>query len=200
MLKTLYVELDKSPAPAPTWRRPPPSLARNLLHLSPTAARAIVQSMPRSFRARGSTSRVRARRPGTSNSIWPSSGLDYVGRRLLRHFSDQRSGAGRCRDRRARRAAGFSDRRAHAARCAHRRRLARHGARHAVPAVLLHHRRRATAEGAGAGVGRRSGRRCGQSRRARRDRKILRRAARSGSPHRGARSVAAAAILDLIVA
>ncbi len=48
-------------------------------------------------------------------------------------------------------------------------RLARAGARHAVPAFLLHHRRRATAESASAGVGRRPRRRRRQSRRARRD-------------------------------
>ena len=68
------------------------------------------------------------------------------GRRQLRHLSGQRSGAGRCRDRRARRAAGFSDRRTDLARGAHRRRLAVAGAGHAVPAHFLSHRRRAPAE------------------------------------------------------
>ena len=86
------------------------------------------------------------------------------------------------------------------ARGADRRRFARARARHAVPAVLLHHRRRAAEEGAGA-VGRRGpGRRRRDARRAGGDREILRRAARSRGLHRGARSAAAAALFDLVVA
>ena len=72
-------------------------------------------------------------------------------RRFFRGVSRQRSGTGRGRDRSARCAAGFPDRRAHVARRAHRRRLAVAGARHAVPAHLVSHRRRAPAEGEGAG-------------------------------------------------
>ena len=81
-------------------------------------------------------------------------------------YPTQRSGAGRRGDRRARCIARFPDRRPHAARGADRRRLARRRARHAVPAVLLHHRRRAAAEGQGTRVRRGSRRRCRNARRA----------------------------------
>ena len=86
------------------------------------------------------------------------------------------------------------------ARRADRRRLAVARARHAVPAVLLHHRRRAAAEGQGAGGRRRPGRRRRDARRAGGDREIPRRPARSRGLHRGARSAAAAALFDLVVA
>ena len=122
------------------------------------------------------------------------------GRRRVRALSAQRSGAGRRGAQGARRAAGFPDRRPHVARGADRRRFARARARHAVPAVLLHHRRRAAEEGAGAGRRRGPGRRCRDARRAGGDREILRRAARSRGLHRGARSAAAAALFDLVVA
>ena len=75
----------------------------------------------------------------------------------------------------------FPDRRPHAARRADRRRVARRRARHAVPAVLLHHRRRAPAEGQGARRRRGPGRRRRDARRAGGDREIPRRAARPGS-------------------
>ena len=65
---------------------------------------------------------------------------------------------------------------------------------------LVSHRRRAAAEGEGAGGRRRSGRRCRDARRARRDREIPRHPPRPGSLHRGARSAAAAALLDLVLA
>ena len=74
------------------------------------------------------------------------------------------------------------------------------GARHAVPAVLLHHRRRAAAEGEGARRRRGPGRRRRHARRARRHPEIFRRAPRSGGVHRGARSAAAAALLDRLLA
>ncbi len=64
---------------------------------------------------------------------------------------------------------------------------------------LLHHRRRPAEKGEGAGVRRGSGWRCGNARRAGGAGEIPRRAARSGSLHRGARSVAAAALFDLVV-
>ena len=121
-------------------------------------------------------------------------------RRCVRSLSDQRSGSRRCDPEGARRAAGFPDRRPHAARRADRRRVAGARARHAVPALLLHHRRRAPEESQGARQRRGSGRRRRDARRARRDREVPRRAARSGSPHRGARSAAAAALFDLVVA
>ena len=47
-------------------------------------------------RARGSTSRARRRKPGTSNSICSDMRARLRRRRLLRPVSDQRSGAGRC--------------------------------------------------------------------------------------------------------
>ena len=163
-------------------------------------ARATIPSRRRSSRARGSTSRARRRKPGTSSSISRGTRPRLHGRRRLRPVSDQRSGAGRRGDRGARRAARFPDRRPRAARGADRRRVAGARARHAVPAVLLHHRRRAAAEGEGAGGRRGSRRRRRDARRAGGDREIPRRAARPGSLHRGARSAAAAALFDLVVA
>ena len=88
----------------------------------------------------------------------------------------------------------------HAARGTHRRRLAVAGARHAVPADLLSHRRRAQAEGEAARRRRGSGRRCRDARRARGPAQISRHQARPGSLHRGARSAAAAGLFDLLVA
>ena len=69
-------------------------------------------------------------------------------RRFARHFRPERTRTGRCRHRRAQRAARLPDRGPHLARRPDRQRLARHGARYAVPAHLLHHRRRAAAESA----------------------------------------------------
>ena len=74
------------------------------------------------------------------------------------------------------------------------------GARYAVPADLLHHRRRAAAKGQGARLRRRSGRRCRDARRAGGAGKISRHPARSRSLHRSARSAAAAALLDRVLA
>ena len=73
-------------------------------------------------------------------------------------------------------------------------------ARHAVPALFVSHRRRAAAEGEGARGRRRPGRRRRDARRARRDREVSRRPPRPGSLHRGARSAAAAALFDLVLA
>ena len=152
------------------------------------------------------SSRTLLNKPGSEKETWhvefdlTDSGHRLHGRRCLRPVSAQRSGAGRRGHQGARRAAGFPDRRAHAARGADRRRVAVAGARHAVPAVLLHHRRRAAAEGAGAGRRRGPGRRRRNARRAGGDREIPRHPARSGSLHRIARSVAAAALFDLVVA
>ena len=122
------------------------------------------------------------------------------GRRRVRALPDQRPRAGRGDPQGAGRAARFSDRRPHAARGADRRRRAGAGAGHAVPALLLHHRRRAPEKSQGAGRRRRSRRRRRDARRARGDREISRRAARPGGLHRGARSAAAAALFDRVVA
>ena len=66
--------------------------------------------------------------------------------------------------------------------------------------LLLHHRRRTAEEGPGAGRGRGPGRRRRDARRARGHREIPGRAARPRGLHRGARSAAAAALFDLVVA
>ena len=73
MLKNLYAELgapqpagagaDVAPAPAAPYRRP--------------AARATIRPSPRSSRAAASTRKARKRKPGISNSILPTCGLDY---------------------------------------------------------------------------------------------------------------------------
>ena len=86
------------------------------------------------------------------------------------------------------------------ARGADRRRFAVARARHAVPAVLLHHRRRAAEEGAGAVRRRGPRRRRGDARRAGGDREVFRRAPGPRGLHRGARPAAAAALFDLVVA
>ena len=112
-------------------------------------ARATIRSRRPSSRARGSTSRAPRRKPGTSSSISPACGLDYAGRRRLRALPAQRSGAGRRgARRRSTRRPDFPIGGRTLARGADRRRVAVARARHAVPAVLLHHRRRAAAEGA----------------------------------------------------
>ncbi len=198
MLKTLHEELESAPPAAgcgasrPRRQRPP--------RRPRPALRATIRSTATFL------SRARLNKPGSEKETWHVE-FDLAGmrprlrgRRFLRPVSAQRSGAGRRGDRGARRAGGFPDRRPHAARGADRRRVAVAGARHAVPAVLLHHRRRAAEEGAGAGGRRGPGRRRGDARRAGGDREIPRRPARPGSLHRGARSAAAAALFDLVVA
>ena len=65
---------------------------------------------------------------------------------------------------------------------------------------LLHHRRRAPAQGQGTGRRRRPGRRRRHARRAGCDREIFRRAARPGSLHRVARPAAATALFDCVLA
>ena len=165
------------------------------------AARATIPLRRSSCRARGSTSRARPRRPGISSSISPARGIDYAVGDSLRSISRQRSGAGRRGARGARRAGGFPDRRAHAARRADRRRLAVAGARHAVPAC-------SPTSPAANGGRRRKALAAGEDPdgdAAALDvlaaiEKFRRRAARSGSLHRGARSAAAAALFDLVLA
>ena len=114
-----------------------------------------------------------------SSSIYRTAGSTTAVGDSFGLYPDQRSGAGRCG----------------ASRRSTRRRISRSAAplrevlidgvslgaraRHAVPALLLYHRRRAAAEGAGARRRRGSRRRRGHARRARRDREIPRRAARS---------------------
>ena len=115
------------------------------------AARATIRSTPPFCRAR------RLNKQGSEKETWhiefdlADCGLDYAVGDSFGIFPAQRPGAGRRDHRGARRAGGFPDRRAHAARGADRRRVAVARARHAVPAVLLHHRRRAPEEGQGAG-------------------------------------------------
>ena len=69
-----------------------------------------------------------------------------------------------------------------------------------VRTVLLHHRRRAAREGARAGAGRGSRRRCRDARRDGGAAEIFRRASASRSLRRGAGAAAAAALFDLVVA
>ena len=114
---------------------------------------------------------------------------------------DQRSGAGRRGDRGARRAAGFPDRRPHAARRADRRRLARR------PRPTCCSSSSPTSPAASGGRRRRRSppARIPDGDAATLDvlaalAEIPRRAARSGSLHRGARSAAAAALFDLVLA
>jgi hypothetical protein len=121
------------------------------------------------------------------------------GRRLVRIVSAQRPGAGRRDHPGAQCAAGFPDRRPRAARRIDRWRVAFARPRHAVPTVFLHHRRGTAEEGQGAGRRRRPRRRCRDPRCAGGDREIRRRAARPRGLRRGARSAAAAALLDLVV-
>ena len=144
MLKALHAEVGAVAGGGAMRPRPSRSGAHDAAAAPRPLARAI-RSRRRSSRARGSTSQARRRRPGTSSSILRGSGLDYQVGDSFGLYPAQRSGAGRCGDRGARRAAGFPDRRPHAARGADRRRVARARARHAVPALLLHHRRRAAA-------------------------------------------------------
>ena len=161
--------------------------------------RGTIRPRRHSSRAPGSTSRVRRKRPGISISIWrraasttPSAICSACFRITSRRWSMP------CLPRSARRPTFRSP--AALARRSDRRRLARRGARHAVPAHLLHHRRRAAAKGQGARLRRRSGRRCRDARRAGRAGEISRHPARSRSVHRSARSAAAAALFDRVVA
>ena len=154
-----------------------------------------------SCRARGSTSR------GSEKETWhidldlAATAASTTRSAIARHLSAQRSGAGRCGHRRARRAAPIS--RSPAARL--RETLTDDVSLGPAPDMLfqldlLHHRRRAAAEGEGARLRRRPRRRRRHARRARRAGKISRHPARSRSLHRSARSAAAAALFDLVVA
>ena len=199
MLKTLHEEIGTAPAPrrAEDRRR---CRSRGCAGRRAPAARATIPSR-RTF-----VSRTRLNKPGSEKETWhiefdlAGCGLDYTVGDAFGLFPTNDPALADAVIARARRAGRFPDRRPHAARGADRRRLARARARHAVPADLLHHRRRAAAEGQGARGRRGPGRRCRDARRAGGDREILRRAARSGSLHRGARSAAAAALFDLVVA
>ena len=200
MLKALYAEIG-SAARRGEGRRPQPNAGCG-------AARRRSRPLARQS-GRGDVPR-RARRlnkPGSEKETWhvefdlAGSGLDYAVGDAFGALPDQRSGAGRCRS--SRRSARRRISRSAAARL---REVLIDGvslvarARHAVPAVLLHHRRRAAAEGQGAGRGRRPRRRCRDARRAGGAREVPRRAARPGSLHRSARSAAAAALFDLLLA
>ena len=198
MLKKLYEEIGSAPAaraegagrasPEPALM---PAAARQLARQSGDRDIPLAHAAQQAGLREGNLAHRDRSRPApasTTRSAIPSASS----RPTIPRWSMRSSGA--------RRAGGFPDRRAHLARGADRRRVAVARARHAVPAFLLHHRRRAAAEGEGARGRRGSGRRCRDARRARRDREISRHPARSGSLHRGARSAAAAALFDLVVA
>ena len=198
MLKSLYEELGKAPAPRRRGAVAAPSAALRRR----TACRLARQSGDR----RRSSSRTRLNKPGSEKETWhiefdlAGTGLDYVvgdsfgifptndpalvdaviaaldappdfpigGRTLREVLTD-----------------GVS----------------------LAPApdmlfqlYLLSHRRRAAAEGEGARGRRGPGRRCRDARRARRAREISRRPPRPRGLHRGARAAAAAALLDLVLA
>ena len=182
MLKQLYQELDGAAVPRRRRRRAAASAARRR---SPRpAARATIRPMPRSCRAAASTSPARKRKPGTSTSISPAP-VSIMWSAIRSAFSRPTiADSRRCGARRARCAAGLSDRRPHLARRTHRRRVAVAGARHAVRADFLSHRRRAQAEGQ-ASCGRRGSRwRRRDARRAGGPAKVSRHPARSRGVHR----------------
>ena len=199
MLKTLHAGTRRAAgrqreAAAPPVK-PSPRTAGNAGPLARQSGRGAPSS-----RARASTSRAPRRRPGMSSSTSPTAGSTMPSAIRFGVFPTNDPALVDAVSAGARRAARLPDRRAHAARGADRRRVACARAGHAVPAHLLHHRRRAPAEGQGARRRRGSRRRCRDARRARRDREIPRRPPRPGSLHRGARSAAAAALFDLVVA
>ena len=162
--------------------------------------RATIRSRRRSVSARASTSPAPRRRRGTSTSISTAAGSTTRSATASASLPTNDPALVDAVIARARRAGRFPDRRPHAARGAARRRVAVARARHAVPAVLLPHRRRPPAQGEGAGGRRGPGRRRRDARRAGGAREIPRRAARSRSLHRGARAAAAAALFDLVLA
>ena len=92
---------------------------------SAPAARATIRSTATFL------SRTRLNKPGSEKETWhiefdlADTGLDYTVGDSFGVFPANDPGAGRCRHRGARRAAGFSDRRPHPARGADRRRVAR---------------------------------------------------------------------------
>ena len=194
MLKQLYQQIDSAPGPAVAAEpvQPAPALA------TPPDARATIRSTPPSSPAAASTSRAPRRRPGTSTSISPAPiSIMSSAIRSASFPPTTRSSSQRCSPRSMRRR--ISHRRSHAARGADRRRLAVAGARHAVRADFVSHRRRTQAESQAASRRRGPGRRCRGPRRARRPAQILRHQARSRSLHRGARSAAAARLFDFLL-
>ena len=206
MLKTLYAEFGAQPAPVAKTAAPAvsaeaaaPAVAAPAVAVPPVASGRARQSGDRHLSVSRATQQARLRQGDLARRARP----EGFRRRLCgggfhRHISGQRSRPRRCGDCGARRAGGFSDRRPHAARGSDRRRFARTGARYAVPALLLHHRRRAAAGREGAFERGKSRRRRRHARRAGRNRKIPRHPSRSRGLHRGARSVAAAALFDQI--
>jgi sulfite reductase (NADPH) flavoprotein alpha-component len=136
MLRELYQELDGAAA-VPATTAPP-------LEAKPTPSARPGRSRDNPVYATF-LSRRRLNMPGSEKETWHRSRLRR--RRLPRHLPRQRSRFGRGGARGAQCAGGLSHRRPYAARRTHRRRCAVAGARHAVPAHLLSHRRRAQAEG-----------------------------------------------------
>ena len=147
-----------------------------------------------------STSRARRRRPGTSSSISPDPASNTSSATASASMPANDPGARRRDPQGARRAAGFSDRRAHVARGADRRRVAQSGAGHAVPAhsYVTGGERRQKAKALSAGED-------PDGDAATLDvlaaiEKFPGRPSRSRGLRRGARSAAAAALFDLILA
>ena len=153
MLKTLYQELGSSPSPPAAKLPTTQTDARRCSGCASRRARPFARQSGRGdFPVAHAAQQARLREGDLARRIRPRRQRARLrGRRRLRHLSDQRSGAGRRGDlRRSTRRPTSRSAGATLARGADRRRLARAGARHAVPALLLHHRRRAAAEGEGA--------------------------------------------------
>ena len=203
MLKTLY-RGARHVAGAGGRQRRPTRAGRAAAPAAPAAAPGRSRDNPAEATF---LSRTRLNKPGSEKETWhvefdlAGSGIDYTVGDSFGIFPDQRSGAGRCGDRGARRAAGFPDRRPHAARGADRRRVARRRRPTCCSSCISYitggeRRQKAKALAAGedpdgdaatldvlAAI-----------------EKFSRRAARPGSLHRGARSAAAAALFDRVLA
>ena len=127
MLKTLFAEFGAVPATAkaPALVAAPPALHAPAAEPNTKAGTSRNRPVEIAF-----GSRTRLNKPGSNKETWhidldlADSGLAYNPRRLARHLSAQRSGAGRCRHRGHRHAGGLPDRRSHAARHPDRRLLA----------------------------------------------------------------------------
>ena len=199
MLKALHEELEK--APAGVARRPRPRRRRG----------ARGHRGARAFARQSGAGDVRVAPPAEQGRVgkgnlahrFRSQRLRprLCRRQFLRHLRQQRSRP--CRSDHRACSAPRTPPKSGARRCARcltRRCFAGAGAGYAVRTDLLHHRRRAAREGARAGAGRGSRRRCRHARRDGGVAEILRRAAASRSLRRGAGAAAAAALFDLVVA
>ena len=204
MLKTLYAGARRA-AGCRARRRQPPRRPQRLppLRLRRAApGRSRDNPVDATFLSRTPAQQARLRKGDLARRARPRRHRPRLcGRRLLRHVSGQRSRARRCGDRGARRAGGFSDRRPHAARGADRRRLARRPRPTCCSSCISYitgGERRQKAKALAAGEDPDGD--AGDARRAGGDREVPRHPARSGSLHRSARSAAAAALLDRLLA